>query len=183
MVCPSCNKFCAFEAQEPEADGLDIEGTTVTGSVRLVLNSECCSEEMKEANFDVDLDLQDQIVDAIIAERVAVAQEELDNAKSGADAASIEAAEAKLEAAKTLADFDEDKLADVEITDSSAEAEDRYENKDRHGKPIKSARYMKHMYGARVSVSVKGTYDGTEFEVNDAEWFDEVASSGMDELV
>jgi hypothetical protein len=75
MRCPSCNKFPSFEIQEPEWDSdpeLDCgergepqengpnvvkpgdtgQSVSIRGACRLVLTSECCGDEMKEANFD-----------------------------------------------------------------------------------------------------------------------------------
>lgn len=80
-TCPSCSKFCSLEMQEPENQNLDCdfpetdafepdpdatkeenelteeehaetdrEGT-IDYEVRIVRNSECCGEEMKEYNF------------------------------------------------------------------------------------------------------------------------------------
>lgn len=65
MVCPSCNKFPSFEIGDPESDSLDAENGIVTGTVRLVLTTACCGDEAKEANFDVELDLQDALTDAL----------------------------------------------------------------------------------------------------------------------
>lgn len=72
--CPGCNKFPALDASaEPEVsiDDCAIEATTdedknevptmgtatVTGTVRIVLTSECCGQEMKESNYDIDLQI------------------------------------------------------------------------------------------------------------------------------
>lgn len=55
-----------------------------------------------------------------------------------------------LEHKETCADNDR-----VILEDESAEATDRYQNTDRHGKPIKSFRYMRHFYGAELSGTVK----------------------------
>lgn len=153
MICPGCNKFPAFEAEVPDGAEIDIDGTQVTGNVRLVLTSQCCSEEMKEYSFEIDQDVSTEVLDAIKAAGGTVPDDNID----------------------------EDKL-EVEVECTSADPEDRYENKDRYGKPIKSARYMKHMYGVRANFEIKGTYDGTAFSC-DVEWFDECASSEMEELV
>jgi hypothetical protein len=61
MVCPSCNKFPAFEIAEPELDGLECEAGVVTGTVRLFLTTECCGDEAKENIFDIELDMTDSI--------------------------------------------------------------------------------------------------------------------------
>lgn len=56
--CPSCNKFCRLELQEPEIDNLEISevddnGTVyISSTIRIVRNSECCGDEMKEYTFD-----------------------------------------------------------------------------------------------------------------------------------
>jgi hypothetical protein len=55
MICPSCNKFAAncIDSSEPEID-LDVdESGNVTGTCRIVVTSECCGDELKEANFDI----------------------------------------------------------------------------------------------------------------------------------
>lgn len=62
-------------------------------------------------------------------------------------------------------------------TDSGSRTE-RTQNKDRNGKPIKSYRYMKHFYGAEMTITVTCTC-GETFE---ASWADEIQASGMDEL-
>lgn len=56
--CPSCNKFCALETQEPEVNSYDVDGHngggTVTCEARVVRTSECCYEEMKEFNYELE---------------------------------------------------------------------------------------------------------------------------------
>lgn len=56
--CSSCNMFCSVELQEPEADLEVNDEGLVTGTVRLLLSSECCSEEVAEANVDLEIDTQ-----------------------------------------------------------------------------------------------------------------------------
>lgn len=53
-----------------------------------------------------------------------------------------------------------------EITASSADATDRRQTKDRHGKPIKNPRYAKQFYGASVAVGVKCRWCGETFDVS-----------------
>lgn len=49
--CPGCNKFAPLSLNEsPEVD-LDLNGTCVTANIRLVLESECCNEEMKAGDL------------------------------------------------------------------------------------------------------------------------------------
>lgn len=68
MKCPSCNKFATYDTSaEPEVD-LEVDaqpsedetgkaaqtvGASVTGTCRIVLTSECCGDELKEATFDI----------------------------------------------------------------------------------------------------------------------------------
>lgn len=56
MRCPGCNKFVAYEEVDPEVEvQVDAEGH-VTGTVQIVNACADCSEELKEANFDIDVD-------------------------------------------------------------------------------------------------------------------------------
>ncbi len=54
--CSSCNKLCALNTMDPEAEFNDVDvgegGITVSATVRLVRESECCNEEVKETTFD-----------------------------------------------------------------------------------------------------------------------------------
>lgn len=54
---------------------------------------------------------------------------------------------------------------------------DHYQKKDKNGKPIKSARYQKHFYGAEGEVIVQCKC-GEEFR---EQWSDSIQASGMDE--
>lgn len=66
--CQNCNKFSALEFQEPELESFDVAleldpesgdlEVVATASVRLVRTSECCGDEMKTA----DLELEEQLV-------------------------------------------------------------------------------------------------------------------------
>lgn len=80
MRCPGCNKFPAFNIEDLEVE-LDVDGeyesqddpeetaeetiartkeatAKITGTCRIVLTSECCGEECKEANLDVEAEVQ-----------------------------------------------------------------------------------------------------------------------------
>lgn len=58
MLCPSCNKFAAYSTDaEPEFDmEASPDGTSlmITGTCRICLTSECCGDELKEAQFDIE---------------------------------------------------------------------------------------------------------------------------------
>jgi hypothetical protein len=67
---------------------------------------------------------------------------------------------------------------DIEVQEDGSEAIDEYETKDRHGKPIKNARYQTHLYGARVDFTVKCSC-GTDIYTSSVE--DKMAASNFDE--
>ena len=59
MRCSSCQKFVSFDdSTEPEVTlDVDKENGNVFGEVRIVLTCAQCSTELKEAVFDVDVDV------------------------------------------------------------------------------------------------------------------------------
>jgi hypothetical protein len=156
MLCPSCSKSAAYEIAEPEMYGLECDNGVVTSNVRLLLTTECCGYEVKETNFDMELDLSDQIIDALKV--------------------------AGVDPVDGFQDWDD---IECEITSESANGDDRYETKTAKGKPI-SARYQKHFYIAMVEVTVTATYthEGSEPVVVtvDGTWTDESQASDMEEL-
>jgi hypothetical protein len=74
MKCPSCSKFAALEMQDPEVNDVtlnadDLDSVTVTYDVRILRNSECCGDEMKEYTFAEDADVPAEIVEKMKAIR------------------------------------------------------------------------------------------------------------------
>lgn len=67
---------------------------------------------------------------------------------------------------------------ELSIEEGSSEAEDRYENKDRHGKPITNPRYQRHYLGYSLDVKVTCSC-GEEFDVTIT---DEEMASSFNEL-
>jgi hypothetical protein len=67
----------------------------------------------------------------------------------------------------------------LDVEESNVEATDEYQNLDRHGKPIRSFRYMKHYYGAQMTATVTCSC-GESFDVDLS---DSVQASFFDELV
>jgi hypothetical protein len=62
MLCPSYNKFASQEADVEMSSELEVsEDGSVTGEVRVVVTSGCCSDELKEANLEIDesVDIKD----------------------------------------------------------------------------------------------------------------------------
>lgn len=63
MRCPDCNKFAAYDdSTEPEVDiDLNDDGA-FSGQVRIVLTHDECGTELKEAMFDVEGKIPEEIV-------------------------------------------------------------------------------------------------------------------------
>ena len=55
--CPGCQKFAPLTTNEDPEVELDLSGRTVVANIRLVRESECCSEEMKEANMEPEVEI------------------------------------------------------------------------------------------------------------------------------
>lgn len=156
MRCPSCNKFPSFEISDPEVD-IDLDGPHVTGNVRLPITTSCCGEEVKEGNFEIDIDLESEFIDALKAAGVPEPENGFDFAE-----------------------------AEFEVESDDCGWDDRYADKDQKGKPITNYRYRKHYYGIHLTVtaSCKYPHDGGTVDVSvEATHDDEVQASGMDELV
>lgn len=131
-MCSSCSKFCSIELAE--MDDIDFEvtdngpdGLTVTTSevIRLVQTSECCGDEVAEANLDV------EDLDVTVAHGILCPGHPDHKAPDGEEA--------------TDPDYS---------TDAALETDDWFNATDRHGKPIKSSRYQRHMYGCNITVTV-----------------------------
>ena len=160
MLCPGCNKFPAYDTSaEPELD-LDLDGGEVTGSARIVLTSECCGEELKEATFDVSINLASQL------------EEEIRAVEGLPDDAEIDLNDYEL-------DFSED----------GSELTDRYQTettrvlKNGTVKVEKvNPRYQKRFFGVHIDVTVTATKGDKTASVSGS-FDDEAQSSAMDELV
>lgn len=184
MICPSCNKFAAYNTDnEPEIE-LQCEAGQVTGTVRIWLTSECCGDELKETNFDVEMDLTEDILDALKAKakelKLELKREEID----------LEDETIR----KVLVDGkEEEKVLSFDISGETGELTDRTETTKT--KTLKSGkvvtryippRYQRRYFGAEISFDVTVEYPYKKqllvVEVHET-WKDEVQASGMDELV
>lgn len=68
--CPSCNKFASYQGdEEPEVDSLEYDpaASTITGQVRCVKLSSCCSEEVKEMTFDLEIEVDESDIRVALA--------------------------------------------------------------------------------------------------------------------
>jgi hypothetical protein len=157
MICPSCNKFAAYDtSNEPEVDlsveselgsktvftepgvGDEVEDpdkavATITGTVHIYLTSECCGDELKEANFDLEQELE------------------------------VTRAEG----------------CTCDLTELDAEV-DTAEITDRNEKKTTRPRYQKRFFGAQVNVTVSCSCGKTK---ESFDWQGDIQASAMDELV
>lgn len=64
MRCPDCNKFVSYDTDtEPELDSsIDSEGNVMVNT-RIVNNCAECSQELKEATFDIEIDLTEAVAE------------------------------------------------------------------------------------------------------------------------
>ena len=61
MRCPECNKFVAFEEQEPEVEEVEIIDGKVVTAVRIVNACEQCSTELKETTIEMEKDISEML--------------------------------------------------------------------------------------------------------------------------
>lgn len=182
MRCPNCSKFVPFDEPEVEVQSAEVQDTNLDLSVRVVLKCADCGEELKDAELSDTIDLHDHH-DCKASPTTEVACTECDGSGEvdSDDGTSDEKVECKeCSGAGTV---EEDVEVDDEFTmdnEPDASGFDRYEDKDRNGKPIKSARYMKHFYGANLSATCKCGRCGEEFSF---ETTLEEQASGFNELV
>lgn len=171
MLCPSCNKFAAFDTSaEPEVD-VDVsevaletvtkDGSeetedpdhavvTISGNARILLTSECCGDEMKEATFDIDI---------------------TDVEVSRSEGCTCDFKEVTAE------------VSTSELTDRSESTKTttptRGPNKGKQIERPIPYRYQRRFYGVSVEVTVSC---GCGKSTTTATFEDEVQASGMDEL-
>lgn len=164
MRCPDCNKFVAYDdSNEPEADDADIDRDGhVSGTVRVYLTCAECSTELKEANFDLDVDM----TEVVAAHHKAVAAAQADKLADAVAKAEAEGADVE----KVKADFEEAQEACELEVEVEAELASRTEGKGRGTKTF---------YGYHATLKVKCSC-GHEFA--DEEHTDDMQASLMDEL-
>jgi hypothetical protein len=57
--CESCNKFVSLDEQEPEVQGVDLQETTVSASVRIANACADCGTDLREATLDMECDISE----------------------------------------------------------------------------------------------------------------------------
>ena len=58
MRCSSCNKFVPNGDPEATVEDSDVNGTSLTGSIRIVIPCGECGTEMKDAQLDFDIEIE-----------------------------------------------------------------------------------------------------------------------------
>jgi hypothetical protein len=57
MRCPDCNKFVAFDESDPDVENIEVDDAgSVSITVKIVNTCEQCSQELKEATFELEAD-------------------------------------------------------------------------------------------------------------------------------
>ncbi len=163
MRCPDCNKFVSLECgDEPEAE-LEVSDGVVTGTVRLVRNCAECGTELKEASFDVEVEIPAMVAHAEMHKREAEERAKARKAKEEA-----QAAEGGEDAEDADDEEDEEFEQEVEVDTSEATEEG-------------GGRYKKSYFGVNVGFTVKCSC-GKEGSEEIGTFEDKVAASEMDEL-
>lgn len=63
MRCDQCNKFAAYDdSTEPEVDVDLADDGTFSGQARIVLTHDECGTELKEATFDIEGEVPDEVI-------------------------------------------------------------------------------------------------------------------------
>jgi hypothetical protein len=58
MRCPQCNRWPQLEQLDPDSS-VDLNGDSITGDVRIILACAECGTEIKDAEFNVDIDVSE----------------------------------------------------------------------------------------------------------------------------
>jgi hypothetical protein len=164
MRCSDCNKFVSFDdTNEPEADDADVDAEGhVSGTVRVYLTCAECGTELKEASFDLNVDMTEEVA-AHVKTMAEAKGDKLADVVTKAEADGADAEQAK-------ADFEDAHEACELECEVEAEQTSRTEGKGRS---------MKTFYGYHATVHLKCSC-GHEF--GDAEHTDDMQASHMDEL-
>ena len=138
--CPSCNKFPAYQAEEPEVESLDVDADgVVSATVRIQVSSECCGEAMREATFenDVTIDIPD-------------ADEKSSPTKKAVEAVvgtHDDFSKPQPEPGDAPTEPDNEKHThELEVEEDGVEQQDKYDGKGRG---------QKHLYGYKLDFTVK----------------------------
>ena len=187
MRCENCQKFVSYDTEvEPEeSNSPELNDGIFTASFRRVLSCADCGSEMKEAEIEIE-------VDATIDE-----PEREEDKPSEQDVIDYELCKVcgrvyiehdgteqhRFEAAGEH-DYDLREPAEEHEHEWQCEVDDvspteRTQTHDRHGKPIKSSRYMRRYYGVSGTLSATCDCGATA----SASFEEDVQASGFDEMM
>lgn len=137
MRCPECNKFVSYDDPQCEVGSVELDGDTVRSNVTVQLCCQTCGGTLKDAEIEADTQIEHKC------------KPEAERDKDW----------------KPDADYKtDDDQYEIE-SDGNAEGTNRTETKDRHGKPIRSSRYMKSFYGFTLEIEIKCRKCGDVFGV------------------
>jgi hypothetical protein len=139
--CSSDGKFASFDEMTVEVEDSDVTDDTFTMTVRAVRPCASCGNEQAEYTFDFDQTIEHSCPD-----------------ERGEEGAHAEDFEEDLEDRT----FELRGEPDVEVVDD-------YQTTDRHGKPIKSVRYQRHLLGVSYTATVTCSRCEDEIELTDSE--------------
>jgi hypothetical protein len=140
MKCPNCNKFVSYDEPQAEVQSVEVdsEAKTIHAAVTVSLNCQECGEPLKDAEIEAEVSFQHEC------------KPETERPKEQ----------------KPNPDYmEDDEQFEVE-NDGDAEGTSRMETKDRHGKPIKLARYIKIFYGFTLETELRCLKCGEVFVVS-----------------
>lgn len=172
--CPDCNKFVPYGEGEVDVQSEEITAGEAIIEVRVMLPCEECGTELKEAYLVYENNYSCPECDD---EGGKEEEHPCETCTLSDDKQDCETCEHK----DTF--FDEttaEGIPDIELESVDTEFTDRYETKDRNGKPIKNPRYQKHYYGAELTLNLRCNKCGHEWSEHAVV---EEQASAFDELV
>lgn len=189
MRCENCQKFVSYDTEvEPEeSNSPELEDGVFTASFTRTLSCAECGSEMKSAEIEVEVDAtitepekeeytptdQDKIDYEVckVCGRVYIEHDgtEVSHRFEGTGEQDYELRELEED------DHEHDWQCEVE----SVSPTERMQTHDRHGKPIKRARYMRRYYGVEGTLSATCDCGATAT----ADFNEDVQASGFDELM
>ena len=181
MRCPTEGRFVSYDTEvEPELleEKVSEDGSTFSATVRRVLACAECSEELKDAELELEQ------VDLQFTHEVDSGEGKLQVEGHHPDCwfALAELAEGELDErilAEGLQPWSERDAPDFDIEVSYTPSED-VERTDRHGKPITNPRYQTTLYGVEATGTVTCQGCGAVADIECSEY---EAASSFNELV
>jgi hypothetical protein len=138
MRCPDCNKFVAYDEPQCEVQTVEVCDDEVRANITVSLNCADCSQTLKDCELEASCTITHEC-------------------KPKKDRPADQ---------KPSEDYDADEDQYEVENEGEPEGCSRMETKDRNGKPIKSARYMKTFYGFTLQTDIRCRKCGEIFTVD-----------------